>query len=212
MRRMITAVAGLLIFMAAWAIAQVTNDPFPTPIPVADKVIAVKFAEFATIPQVGNAAPRLMTMVSEPGGQRYFVSDMTGRLYVISGDGKTVTLYLDLTAAEWNINVQAMGRERGLQSFAFHPQFNQRGAGGFGKFYTYLDISNTTPTPDFKPQGGTRTHDTVLIEWTAKNPAAAAFDGGAPRELIRLEQPFQNHNAGHLSFNPLARPGAADFG
>jgi glucose/arabinose dehydrogenase len=30
--------------------------------------------------------------------------------------------------------------------------------------------------------------------------------------MLRLEQPFANHNAGHIGFNPLARPGAPDFG
>jgi hypothetical protein len=212
MKRLLIPMGGLLFLVAAWAMAQATNDPFPAPIPADDKVITVKFAEFATVPGTGTAAPRLMTMVSEPGGQRYFVSDMTGKLYVLSNDGKTVTLYLDLTAPDWKVNPQAMGRERGLQSFTFHPQFNQRGAPGFGKFYTWLDTSNTAPTPDFKPLGGTRTHDTVLIEWTAKNPAVATYDGGAPRELLRLEQPFQNHNAGHIAFNPLSRADAGDFG
>jgi hypothetical protein len=52
----------------------------------------------------------------------------------------------------------------------------------------------------------------VLLEWTAKNPAAATYDGGPPRELIRWEQPFANHNAGLISFNPLASQGAKDFG
>ena len=52
----------------------------------------------------------------------------------------------------------------------------------------------------------------MLFEWTARNPGAALYDGGPPRELLRLEQPFQNHNAGHMSFNPNAAPGSADFG
>ena len=52
----------------------------------------------------------------------------------------------------------------------------------------------------------------MLLEWTAKNPAAATYDGGAPRELMRFEQPFGNHNGGQLSFNPLAAPSSADFG
>jgi glucose/arabinose dehydrogenase len=30
--------------------------------------------------------------------------------------------------------------------------------------------------------------------------------------LIRIEQPFANHNAGHLTFNPLATPKDADYG
>ena len=33
----------------------------------------------------------------------------------------------------------------------------------------------------------------------------------APRELIRFEQPFANHNGGHLTFNPLAAPGERRF-
>ena len=47
------------------------------------------------------------------------------------------------------------------------------------------------------PRGGMDTHDTVLLEWTAKNPAAATYDGGPPRELFRFRQPFANHNGGH---------------
>ena len=52
----------------------------------------------------------------------------------------------------------------------------------------------------------------MLLEWTAKTPGAATYDGEAPRELIRLRQPFANHNGGAIAFNPTARPGAADFG
>ena len=41
---------------------------------------------------------------------------------------------------------------------------------------------------------------------------AAAYDGQAPRELIRLRQPYANHNGGMIAFNSTARPGTADFG
>jgi len=34
------------------------------------------------------------------------------------------------------VPVQSMGRERGFQSFAFHPQFAQAGTPGYGRFYT----------------------------------------------------------------------------
>jgi glucose/arabinose dehydrogenase len=105
-----------------------------------------------------------------------------------------------------------MGNERGFQSFAFHPQFNQPGARGFGKFYTYLDTTNMAPRPDFMTPGDKPTHDTVLLEWTAKTPGAAAYDGGAPREVIRLRQPFANHNAGQIAFNPNAAAGSPEFG
>ena len=131
----------------------------------------MNFTEFAVIPDAaGGEAPRMMHLVDEPGTKRLFVSTMRGGLYSVSYDGKTVTEYLDINAPGWNIGVQFQGNERGFQSFAFHPQFNQRGARGYGKFYTYLDTTNVTPAPDFTSGATTRTHDTVLLEWTAKNP------------------------------------------
>ena len=101
MNRNALSVIAVVLVVASAVLAQVTNDPFPTPIPATEGVIAVKFAEFATIPSstANNAAPRIMTMLHEPGTQRYFASDMIGKLYAISADGKTVTPYLDLTAA-----------------------------------------------------------------------------------------------------------------
>ena len=202
-----------IMLVGASLIAQAPNDPFPAPINTTDGVIAVNFVEFATVPDLGSPMPgRMMLLADEPGTRRLFVNDMRGPLYTVSRDGKAVSLYFDINDPKWGVNVNSSGNERGFQSFAFHPQFNQSGTSGFGKFYTYTDTANMPPTADFKPGGGTHTHDTVLLEWTAKNPAAATYDGGAPRELMRFEQPFGNHNGGQLSFNPLARPGTEDFG
>ena len=47
---------------------------------------------------------------------------------------------------------------------------------------------------------------------TAKDASAATYDGDAPRELMRMEQPFGNHNGGQIAFNPLAAPGSDDYG
>jgi hypothetical protein len=207
----ITRALAAAVLMASPAIAQPV-DPFPTPIPATEGVVKVKFAEFASLPDVGDEAARMMLMVNEPGTRRLVISDMRGILYTVSYDGKAVNQYLDLRDPGWSVSVQSANFERGLQSFAFHPQFNQRGTPGFGKFYTYVDTSNVAPAPDFSAGGAKRTHDTVLLEWTAKNPAAATYDGAAPRELIRFEQPFANHNGGQIIFNPLSTARDADFG
>jgi hypothetical protein len=197
-------------------VAQSPTDPFPQPINATENIVKVNFVEFATLPDLGGPMPaRPMLLVDEPGTRRLFVNDMRGPLYTIprpSGRPELVALYLDINDPKWGVNVNSQGNERGFQSFAFHPQFAQQGTPGFGKFYTYTDTGNTAVAADFKPGGGTHTHDTVLLEWTAKNPAAATYDGGAPRELMRIEQPFSNHNAGQLAFNPLAAPNSTDFG
>ncbi len=203
--------AGTLLIASAGH-GQSTKNPFPAPIPATDGAISVKFVDFATIPYAGEEAPRMMLLLDEPGTHRLFVNTMRGPIYSISYDGKTVTQYLDVNAATWSVNVQFSSHDRGFQSFAFHPQFNQRGTPGYGKFYTYTDTANITKKADFLPNGPGHTHDTVLLEWTAKNPEATTYDGGAPREIFRTAKPFQIHNGGQIAFNPLAKPGSADYG
>ena len=137
---------------------------------------------------------------------------MTGALYSLSYDGKIVTQYSTSTRRPGTWACRRPARSRASRALRSIPQFNQRGTPGYGKFYTYTDTSNTTPKPDFVTPGPKRTQDTVLLEWTAKNPAAATYDGGAPRELFRAAQPFGNHNGGQIGFNPLAAPGSPEFG
>ncbi|MGH9201227.1 MAG: PQQ-dependent sugar dehydrogenase, partial [Vicinamibacterales bacterium] len=208
----VSILATLLVAASVAGQDAPTNNPFPTPIPTTEGVVTVRAVEFASIPEVGGQPARMMLLVDEPSTRRLFVNDMRGPLYSVSRDGKNVALYLDVNAPEWNVPVNSQGSERGFQSFAFHPDFNRPGAPGFGKFYTYTDTSNREPAPDFVPGGGNNTHDTVLLEWTAKNPAGAAYDGGPPRELMRFEQPFANHNGGQIAFNPLTNRGSADYG
>src|SRR6188768_1958468 len=136
MTKRLLYVFGGVLLTATFGFAQRGGDPYPEPTPATDRVITVKYVEFATLPDsVGPAAaprgggaavtpapaaPRIMTMLHEPGTKRFFASDMVGKLFAISSDGKTVTPYLDLTAPDWKVSIQAQGSERGLQSFAFH--------------------------------------------------------------------------------------------
>ncbi len=189
-----------------------SNNPFPDPIPATDGVIKVNFVEFATVPNAGTDPPRMNLLVDEPGTHRIFVNTMQGMLYSVSYDGKTVKPYLNISDPQWGNPVQFAGTERGFQSFAFHPQFAQSGTPGYGKFYTWADTTNMTPKADFVPLGAGHTHDEILLEWTAKDPKADAYDGGAPRELFRVAHPFANHNGGEIAFNPLARRGTPEFG
>jgi hypothetical protein len=204
-------VAGMLC--AGSLAAQETNDPFPAPIEAVDGVIRVDFRDFATLPDVGGEPARAMLLVDEPGSARLFVNDMRGPIYTIGYDGGEVRQYLDVNDPAWGVAVESGGRERGVQSFALHPQFSQSGTPGYGKLYAWTDVSNTAPEPDFRPRDTERdAHDTVLLEWTARTPEAATYDGGPPRELLRVQQPFGNHNGGRIAFNPLAGPDDADFG
>ena len=208
------AIAGLVVaapLAAPLAAQSTTDDPFPRPIPAAEGVIEVGVRELATLPDVGGEPARPMNLVDEPGTGRLFTNDMRGPVYTVSNDGR-VALWLDVNDPRWGVPVEASGRERGMQSFTLHPQFAERGTPGYGKLYTWVDTENKEPEPDFVPGGGQDSHDTVLLEWSARDAAAATYDGGTPRELLRIEQPFGNHNGGHIAFNPMSRPGDLDYG
>jgi hypothetical protein len=193
-----------------------SNNPFTAPIPADEAVVTIKLVEFASLPDfvapAGPQAARMNIVLDEPGTKRLFVNVMTGTLFTVSYDGKSVAPYLDINDPKWATPVQSGNTEQGFQSFAFHPQFAQARTPGYGKFYTWVDTSNTMPTPDFVPGNNARTHDEVLLEWTAKDPRGAVYDGSAPRELLRVAHPFPNHNGGQIAFNPLARPGTPEFG
>ncbi len=51
----------------------------------------------------------------------------------------------------------------------------------------------------------------MIREWKAADPAANTFTGKF-REILRIEQPYPDHNVGQLGFNPNAKPGDADYG
>ena len=201
--------AAVALMIPAASCGQTTDDPFPDPIEASEGVIVVGFDDFAALPDVDGQPARPMLLVDEPGTGRLFVVDMWGPLYTIDYAGASVTPYLDVNDA---VPVDASSRERGIQSFAVHPQFGAPGTPGYGKIYVWTDTRDTGPDPDYAPDGGEDSHDTVLLEFTAGDASAPGYDGDAPRELLRIEQPFRNHNGGHIAFNPTASPGDPDYG
>ncbi len=186
------------------------QDPFPDPIP--KSTVSVHVDAVATVPDsASNQPPRITVLTQDPGG-RLFVSDQRGPLHTFV-EGGPVVEFLDLR--DFPALALTTGNEPGLQSFAFHPEFLVPAAPGFGRFYTIHSSGDTAPAPDFDPGGGTSFH-TVLLEWRTSTPGADVFAPADPahpyRELLRLKQPYSNHNAGLIAFNPVAAPGGPDFG
>ncbi|MDZ7772651.1 MAG: PQQ-dependent sugar dehydrogenase [Balneolaceae bacterium] len=205
--RCLLTFALLLITASAWA--QTTDDPLP---PIDDREpVVVDVAEFATLPMVDGQTPRMMNLVDELATGRMFVNGMRGPIWAVSYEGE-VGEYINIADPQWEVNVASGGREQGFQNFAFHPQYGRPGTPGYGRFYTWTDVEADGSPVDFTtPQEGA-SHHTVLLEWVDSNPGNDTYDGEAPRELMRFAQPFGNHNAGGLAFNPLAEEGDPDFG
>lgn len=117
------------------------------------------------------------TLATAPlGSQTLFVVEQDGRIYrIVSGRR---TLFLDIRS------IVASGGERGLLGLAFHPNYPSDNR--FWVHYTNLN-------------GDTR------VARVRANAARTRALRGTLRAVLRLTQPYANHNGGQLAFGPDGR-------
>lgn len=122
----------------------------------------------------GFQSPVLLTHA--PGDRdRLFVVEKPGRIRIIR-DGSTLTTpFLDVSGLVSN------GGEQGLLGLAFHPDYATNGY----FFVNYTDVDG----------------DTRIVRYSVGASADVA-DPGSAEEVLTVEQPFENHNGGHLAFGP----------
>ncbi|MDV2998654.1 MAG: hypothetical protein N5P05_000260 [Chroococcopsis gigantea SAG 12.99] len=192
----------------------ITSNPLPTPIEKSS--LSIGFQEIARIPDSGtgnSAAPRLnyLTNAGDSSG-RLFANDMRGKLYVI--DNGNVSEYLDLKSVVGDKFLARTGQQ-GFISFVFDPDFKNNGI-----FYTVNSEKKEGSIPDFpvtKPIYDNKgnliqsSHHDVIRKWLASDPKANVFSG-TQKEILRIEQPYSDHNVGQIAFNPNAKPGDPDRG
>jgi glucose/arabinose dehydrogenase len=123
--------------------------------------------------QIGSFSAPLY--VTQPPGEdeALYVVEQGGRIIRVAGDGSTST-FLDIS------DEISSGGERGLLSLAFAPGFERSGL-------LYVD---------FTDPGG----DSRVVEYRSED--GREVDASSGRELLRIEQPFSNHNGGLLKFGP----------
>ncbi|MGH2990228.1 MAG: PQQ-dependent sugar dehydrogenase [Solirubrobacterales bacterium] len=124
-----------------------------------------------------------------PGeGEDLYVVEKTGRIILVD-DGKPLgEPFLDLGGEV------STGSEQGLLSVAFAPDYSDSGR-------LYVNFTDT--------EGDTR-----IQEFRRDTDDESRADPASRRELLRIEQPFENHNGGLLLFGPdeLLYAGTGDGG
>jgi glucose/arabinose dehydrogenase len=123
--------------------------------------------------EIGSFASPLY--VAQPPGVRdaIYVVEQGGRIVRVAADGTAAT-FLDISGEI------SSGGERGLLSTAFAPDFRRSGL-------LYVDFTD--------PDGNTR-----VVEYRSSD--GRSVDSSSRRELLRIDQPFSNHNGGLLQFGP----------
>lgn len=210
----ICSVSFIILFWVNVSSAQITVNPIPEPIQKSN--LSVGLEEVIKIPDSGDkkkTSARLNLIISAGDGSgRLFVNDMRGKLYVILD--RKATVYMDVKRLIGQ-GFHDQSGQQGFSYFVFHPEFATNGI-----FYTVTSEDKNTGTPDFqvtKPifnNEGKRiasSHHDVIREWKTTNPSANTFSG-TMREILRIEEPYADHNTGQLAFNPNAKPGDTDYG
>jgi hypothetical protein len=173
---------------------------------------------YATLPANDNS---IVGMTTRAGDSRLYVTTEQGRIYTTNTDtngNTTAAPWFDVAAAETALghSINYFTSQTGLQSVAFHPDFDHVGTSGYGKFYTtmlehppgstaghfYLGDSVRGPSVDA---------DSVLAEWTYDH-ATGQVVTNSYRELFRVNMPLLDHPIKMAAFNPYAKPGDSDYG
>lgn len=127
---------------------------------------------------------KLRTIVLTSGSDGYlYTASQTGMIHRFKNDPEAAKAELILDLRERVKPYKDRGaNEEGLLGLALHPEFAEN-----GRMYVYYTI-----------KGGDERLSSVS-EFT-KTPTETKFDMGTERVVMRIEQPFQNHNGGSLEF------------
>jgi len=110
------------------------------------------------------------------GSGRLFVVEQTGAVRIVKGGDLVSTAFIDISRSV------SRGGEQGLLGLAFHPSYRTN-----GKLYlSYTDLNGSS----------------VIREYRVSSSNPDRVDGASGRTLLRVKQPYENHNGGHIAFGP----------
>lgn len=117
----------------------------------------------------------LPVAITHAGDTRLFITLQRGRIMIFDGTNVVATPFLDISS-----RVSCCG-ERGLLSTAFHPRYRENGF----FFVNYTDTAG----------------DTVVARYNVSADPSRA-NAASEVVLLRVAQPFDNHNGGQMAFGP----------
>jgi glucose/arabinose dehydrogenase len=110
------------------------------------------------------------------GSRRIFIVEQTGKVKIYRDGHVRATPFLSLSRSV------SHGSEQGLLGLAFHPKFTTNRK-------LYVNLTNTAG-------------DTVIREYRVSRANRNVVNTATERRILRIGQPFANHNGGHLAFGP----------
>lgn len=144
----------------------------------------MKWAEWDAVDENGRPQSFRPIIITHAGDQsgRLFVMEQKGKIYSFKNDAKTTEsqVFLDLTDKVKYLDRQ---NEEGFLGLAFHPKFKNN-----GQFFVYY-----TAEPG---------QISVVSRFNVSKDDPNKADSNSELEIMRVEQPFWNHNGGTIEFGP----------
>ena len=170
--------SALCLTLLGFATLAASDDDLPRFI--AGEAVFVPVGDIAGValqPLPGASGLAFPTSVIHANDSRQFITLRDGRIVIHSNGAVLPNPFLDIRSL---VDTQGEG---GLLSAAFHPRFAQNGF----FFVNYTDKAS---------------FDTIIARYqvSAGNPNQA--DPASARVLLRIDQPFSNHNGGQIQFGP----------
>jgi glucose/arabinose dehydrogenase len=124
------------------------------------------------------------------GSGRIFVVERVGRVRVVDADGNVqAEPFLDLTTINpLGNDVQTGFVEQGLYAIAFHPDFAENG-------YFYVHYASL-------PFNGDGVVVRYQVDPASPNALTPERVNETAKVIMRIEQPYYNHNGGQIEFGP----------
>jgi glucose/arabinose dehydrogenase len=163
-----------LAFLVACSSGSDGGDPTPDPDP--DPPDPPPPGELTLgLQEVATGLSNPLLLTAPPGDARLFIVQKGGRIRIVRNGTLLPTPFLDVSA------LVSTGGEQGLLGLAFDPQY-----AGNGRFFIdYTDTDGNTVVASYR----------VSSDPDVADPASAVV-------RLRVDQPYSNHNGGHLLFGP----------
>lgn len=156
----------------------VQRDDMPLPPP--SEALGAPPADVANLQLVRVAGDfeRPVALVAAPGDprKRLFVVEQVGQIRILENGAVKDGRVLDIR------KLVSRDNEQGLLGLAFHPRFAEN-----KKLYIH-----------YTDRGG----DTNVVEYQVSATDPDRIDLASERQILRVEQPYSNHNGGHVLFGP----------
>jgi glucose/arabinose dehydrogenase len=134
------------------------------------------------IVDMGGSNRPLTIRHSGDGSGRLFIVEQDGTIHIFDGSSILAIPFLDIS----NI-VNSGGNEQGLLGLAFDPGYATNG-------YFYVNYTKS----------GSNSGDTIIERYSVDSTDPNIADAASGQVIMRIDQPFSNHNGGNILFGPDA--------